>query len=380
MDLPPDERIPVLSYSAVALERDKAAWMDVPLLHGGLRPFSVRPSESVFWSPPFTISRWSDALTFNDDRLPPIPCVLLQGDDGAVGPGGLVVSPGSGGAPADLYVLNSDRIWQSSLLLATNQITVDRPPYGPTSRPPNLIVLSEMRGSTPIELDARLREVVAATPLSPILLVLGEVSSNGVLSTGILGDLSPVHLPTSPVETGPFQVADSVLSLQDTVRSRVRPTLKPGAETVWWYADGVPLLVRGIVDGVETWFLNAQLDPANPRSTATTLNEVMARIKGGAVKVSISTIEGTLTIDLVPAVNSAVPDHAVPQLKLVESRMPLPDGITVAAADGTTRLRVVVDGAAFVDEPLNSADVRSYTIMSGPIAIGTMAVAGRSDA
>ena len=230
MALPPDDRIPVLSESDAALERDRAAWATVPLLHGGLRPFAVRPPEDVFWSPPFTIFRWSDVLTFNDDRLPPTPCVRLLGYEGE-------------DAPADVYVLNTDRIWQSSLLLATNQVTTDRPPFGPTSPPPNIIVVSELRGSTPDELDDRIAEIAEAALGAPVLLVLGEVSANAELATGAIGFLSPVVFPTGVVETGHFKIPDGTFSRPDVVRSRARPALTHNAEVVWRYADDVLLAI-----------------------------------------------------------------------------------------------------------------------------------------
>ncbi len=347
--------------------RERALWTGVSLLPGGTRPFQAFFTKHRVWDPDLRLFRWDDILTFNDDRHQHFSCRIFVGEAlGSAGPDRAEVVLGVDGP--DGLVMNADYIWQWTTLLTLNQHCQADPPYDRDRPPPNLILLESVHGRAPEEIEERLTAVLEATgPHVPILLVLGDVSESPELAS-VLGGLSAVRLPTGEVLPGPFMLEGDVPSRPEGIAGRTVPGLMRGAEVVWIYGDGIPLLLRRKVGGREVWFLNALLDRRDERKATAVLNEVIARVKGPPVHLSLGRQGDVLTVDIATRSNSAVPDHVVSTLHLVPDDAG-EDGLVLVLPPGTAGARVTVDGGDPRDMKLGTD---ALSIMSGDALVGRL--------
>jgi hypothetical protein len=207
----------------------------------------------------------------------------------------------------------------------------------------------------------------------PILLVLGDVSESRALAS-VLGGLSAVRLPTGEVLPGPFMLEGDVPSRPEGIVGRTDLGLMRGAEVVWIYGDGTPLLVRRKIGGREVWFLNALLERRDERKATTVLNEVIARVKGPPVQLSLGRQDDVLTVDIATRSNSAVPDHVVSTLHLVPDDDG-EDGLVLVLPPGTAGARVTVDGG---DPRDMKPGTDAISIMSGDALVGRLSFTSAS--
>ena len=367
-----DRRPPRPQFELDDTERglERALWTGVTLLPGGIRPFQAFFTKHRVWDPDLRLFRWDDLLTFNDDRHQHFSCRIFVGEElGRAGPDRVEVVLGEDG-PVGL-VMNADYVWQWTTLLTLNQHCQSDPPYDRDRPPPNLVLLESIPGRAPEEMGERLTAVLeAAGPRVPILLVLGDVSESRALA-GVLGGMSSVRIPTNPVLPGPFMLEGDVPSRPEGIGGRTVPGLMRGADVVWSYGDGTPLLVRRKVGGRAVWFLNALLDRSDAKKATAVLNEVIARVKGPPVRLSLGRQGDVFTVDMVTRPNSAVPDHVVGPLHLVTDDDGEED-LVLVLPPGTTVARVTVEGG-------DPRDIRPGTgalsIMSGDALVGRLSFA-----
>ncbi len=376
---PIDSRRPGFDYGPDAFDRDRSKWTDVPLLHGGLSPFVPIAPMSPEASPPFRLFRWSDALSFRDDRMVYSPCTVYVG----ALPG--KVDTHSAELPlryrdrtfASEFIMNANSVWNADALMHVSRILSFNEFYFNrtlgTRLDPNLLLVDALRGREPAMLEARLVELLDVTPSRvPLLIALGDTATATTFAGGGMAALLPVRFTSTGLEKGNYQPADHVLTRPEAIIGRASVEPRVDAEVVWRYEDGIPLLVRGQVHGHESWFLNALLPFEEAHEASAVLHDSMVRAKGSAVRISLDERDDIVRLDMTPMSNSAVPDHILPTVSLVPTTVEMQTVEVLDLMFPPTIGQVIlsVEGETVHTVTLNNPS--SYTIMSGPVPVARL--------
>jgi hypothetical protein len=384
MDVPADDR-----YSKDDVEEDtlalrRKAWTSVPLLHGGFRPSAAFVAEFPFWSGS-RVFRWRDVLDYNHDRSSFPPCSAY------IGPLPGLVDSTHAWLPLDHegrpfireYVVNAAHIADLSPptvpYLPFNELHFQGRLNIPLS-PPSLILVRDPGGQDEDYLKSRLAQLLAQSPSTPVLILPGIANAQSSKIPDILTDMAPVRQFEGKIEDGSFPLADDVLSRPGAISGRLIPELMVGAEIIWRYEDGTPLLVHRPVDGRNTWFLNALLDYDWTDDTSIAFHEVLMRITGSAVRLTLDQQGDVLSVSLSRQANSVVPNHELPLLTIVPVNEIKGQGLTLDVPSSVGEVWLSVDGEHIHTIRLGTGEQEDavFTLMSGPVPIGWLAFEAES--
>lgn len=363
----------VLEYSNLDSNpsEERAMWTSIPLFPSPPRPFEalIGPIRDLITSPRHV--SLADARSFNDDRSVLLPCNMFTSGHLSQSAPHSVTLPLDGSAE-DLawnFVLNADRIWPGTGHLIISQHSPGSPPFDSSNIPPNLILLESVMppqshmtntftanvSREAVVMNRKLEEVLPATdPHVAVIFTLGDVSASPEMAAGLLGEASPVRLPTGPVEavvTGPEA---GVLPGRPKIVGRSRPVLHDDAAVVWWYEDGVPLLVRRTVKGRDFWFLNALTDDSDVESGFSLISDVINTIKGGAIRATLHIDRDTIVVDLRSEPRTSVLSEVIPPVTVEASASAARTDVVLKVTASVRYINVSLEGRSALRTSLDT--------------------------
>ena len=350
---------------------DRAMWTSIPLFPSPPRPFEalVGPRRDTITFPRHV--SLADARSYNDDRSVLLPCnMFTSGSLSQSAPHSLTLPlDGSTEGLAWSFILNTDRIWPGTGHLSISQHSPGSPPFDSSNIPPNLILLESVMpplfhmantftanvSREAVVMNQKLEEVLPATDLRvAVIFTLGDVSASPEMAAGVLGEASPVRLPTGSVEAVVTQPEAGVLPERPKIVGRSQPVLHDDATVVWRYEDGEPLLVRRAFKGRDFWFLNALTDDSDVESGFSLISDVINKIKGGAIRTSLHIDRDTIFVDIRPEPRSSVLPEVIPPITVEASASAARTDVVLKATASVRHIDVSLEGRSALRISLDS--------------------------